>query len=208
MTPQSDGPELPRDSAWRDVESRARVLESEAVFEGAIWDVRRDRFRFGDGELVREYVQHPGSVAVLALDDDDRVVMVLQYRHTTGTRFWELPAGLRDVDGEEPLVTAQRELAEEVELAARHWQTLVDYFPSPGGSSEHITIYRATGLSPASGSFEREGEEAELEVHRVPFADALAACLDGSMRDGLTVTGILAEHTRRTLAGDVNGHGA
>ncbi|HRQ00711.1 MAG TPA: NUDIX hydrolase, partial [Terrimesophilobacter sp.] len=105
------------------------MIDSETAFEGAIWEVRRDRFRFGEGELVREYVDHAGSVAVLALDEDDRVVMLLQYRHSTGTRFWELPAGLRDVDGEDPRATAQRELAEEVELAARDWRELVDYFP-------------------------------------------------------------------------------
>lgn len=186
---------------WRDVDDRAEVVETKVAFDGVIWDVRRDRFRFGDGELVREYVEHPGSVAVLAIDDDDAVVLVLQYRHSTGTRFWELPAGLRDVAGEDPLETAKRELAEEVDLVASDWAPLVDYFSSPGGSSEHITIYRASGLSAAEAAFERDGEEAELEVHRVPFAQALAACLDGRMRDGLTVTGVLAEHARRTAIG-------
>lgn len=201
LTPQSDNPGPARER-WRDVADRAEVLESDIVFEGAIWGIRRDRFRFGDGELTREFMDHPGAVVVLALDDEDRVVVVLQYRHPTGHRHWELPAGLRDVGGEDPLETAKRELAEEADLTASHWELLTEFYTSPGGSSEHIIVYRATGLSEATHEFEREGEEAELEVRRVPFAEAVRACLDASMQDGPTVTAILAEHARRT----VNGH--
>lgn len=203
MTPQSEVSDA-RHGPWRDVADRAEVLESELVFEGAIWDIRRDRFRFGGGELTREYMDHPGAVVVLALDGEDRVVMVLQYRHSTGQRYWELPAGLRDVSGEDPLETAKRELAEEADLEAGEWEWLCEFDTSPGGSSEHIIAYRATGLSAVTHDFEREGEEAELEVHRVPFAEAVRACLDGGMQDGPTVAAILAEHARRTL----NDHGA
>jgi len=201
LTRQSEDDHTRR-AEWCDVEGRSETVESETVFDGAIWSIRRDRFRFGDGELVREYVQHPGAVVVLALDDIDRVVMVLQYRHPTGHRHWELPAGLRDVAGEPALQTAKRELAEEAQLEAQEWQLLADFFTTPGGSSEHIIVYRATGLSPASLEFEREGEEAELEVRRVPFAEAVRACLDSGLRDGPTVTAVLAEHARRTVNGN------
>ncbi|MBX3093590.1 MAG: NUDIX hydrolase [Cryobacterium sp.] len=193
----------PRGERLRDRSERAQVLESEVVFDGAVWHVRRDRFRFGNDELVRDYVEHPGAVAVLAVDDDDRVVLITQYRHASGIWFWELPAGLRDVADEPLLDTAKRELAEEADLRASSWDSLIDYFPSTGGSSEHVAIFRASDIESTGETFDRQGEEAELEVHRVPFADVLEACRDGRMRDGLTVTAVLAEHARRTA----NGHG-
>lgn len=192
-------PELPD---LRDIEDPAQVLDSQVVFKGAIWDVRRDRFRFGDGELVREYLDHSGSVMILAIDADDRVVLLSQYRHPAKSRMWELPAGLRDVQGEPALETARRELAEEADLQADDWEELISFFTSVGGSTEFITIYRASGLRDATEVFIREGEEAQMEVHRVPFAELLAACLDGSLSDGPTVTAVLAEHARRTGRGD------
>ncbi|MBX3087850.1 MAG: NUDIX hydrolase [Cryobacterium sp.] len=192
-------PELPD---LRDIEDPAQVLDSQVVFKGAIWDVRRDRFRFGDGELVREYLDHSGSVMILAIDADDRVVLLSQYRHPAKSRMWELPAGLRDVQGEPALETARRELAEEADLQADDWEELISFFTSVGGSTEFINIYRASGLRDATEVFIREGEEAQMEVHRVPFAELLAACLDGSLSDGPTVTAVLAEHARRTGRGD------
>src|SRR5690606_20152308 len=107
------------------------VTESETVFEGRVWDIVRERFPFGaEGEeLVREFQQHPGAVGVLAVDADDRVLVIKQYRHPIRHRDWELPAGLLDVDGEDALVTAQRELAEEVDLEAEHWELIADHYP-------------------------------------------------------------------------------
>lgn len=193
---------MPEPLDLRDIEDPAQVLDSQVVFKGAIWDVRRDRFRFGDDELVREYLDHSGSVMILAIDADDRVVLLSQYRHPAKSRMWELPAGLRDVQGEPALETARRELAEEADLRADDWEELISFFTSVGGSTEFITIYRASGLRDATEVFIREGEEAQMEVHRVPFAELLAACLDGSLSDGPTVTAVLAEHARRTTRGD------
>jgi len=110
------------------------VQSSEQVYEGRVWDLRRDVVELGDGTIVREYVEHPGAVAVLALDDDDRVFLICQYRHPIRARDWEIPAGLLDVPGEEPLAAAQRELAEEGDLAASDWAVLTDFFSSPGSS--------------------------------------------------------------------------
>ncbi|HET8778909.1 MAG TPA: NUDIX hydrolase, partial [Agromyces sp.] len=104
------------------------LLASERVFDGRIWDVRRDTFELGGAALAREYVDHPGAVAVLALDDDDRVFLIRQYRHPVRTHDWEIPAGLLDVADEDPLLAAQRELAEEGDLAASEWAVLADFF--------------------------------------------------------------------------------
>ena len=113
------------------------VAERETVFEGRIWDVRRDTLAYGDqgAPIVREYVEHTGAVAVLALDDDERVLLIKQYRHPIRARDWEIPAGLLDVAHESPLEAAQRELAEEADLVAADWAVLADYFTTPGGSS-------------------------------------------------------------------------
>ena len=179
-----------------DEPGRAEVLDSERVFEGRIWDVRRDRLRFRDHELVREYIDHPGAVAILAIDEDERVVVIRQYRHPIGARDWELPAGLLDIEGEEPLLAAHRELAEEVDLAASEWTELMTIATSPGGSSELITIYEARGLSPVP-AFLRSEEEAELEVRWVELDEIVDAAFAGRIRNGILITAALAAYARR-----------
>ncbi len=173
------------------------VVESATVFKGAVWDVVREKFRFGDDELVREFQQHPGAVAVLAEDDAGQVLLIKQYRHPIGYREWELPAGLLDVEGEDPLAAAKRELAEEVDLVAAEWSELCQFFSSPGGSSEGITVYRACGVSPAPREFGRTGEEAAIESRWVPFDDVVAAVLNGAVRNAILVIAILNAHARR-----------
>jgi ADP-ribose pyrophosphatase len=175
----------------------AQVVHSDTVFEGAVWDVVRERFRFGDGELVREFQKHPGAVAVFAEDDEGRVLLIKQYRHPIGYRDWELPAGLRDNDGEEPLAAAQRELAEEADLQAATWSQLCQFFSSPGGSSEVITVFQARGISATPETFERTAEEAELDVWWAPFDEVLAAVLDGRVRNAILANAVLNAHARR-----------
>lgn len=174
-----------------------RVVESALVFEGAVWDVVRERFVLDGHEIVREFQRHPGAVAVLAEDADGRVLLIKQYRHPIGYRDWELPAGLLDIDGEEPLVAAKRELAEETDLQAAEWSPLCQFFSSPGGSSEVITVFRASKLSPASGNFERTGEEAGIEVRWEPFDDVVAAVLDGRVRNSILAIAVLNASARR-----------
>lgn len=175
---------------------RARVLESERVFDGAVWDVVRERFVLDGEELVREYQEHPGAVAVLAEDAEGRILLIRQYRHPIGYRDWELPAGLLDVFGEAPLDAAQRELAEEVDLVAAEWSVLCEFFASPGGSSEAITVYRARGLTPAAIPFDRTAEEAGIQARWVRLADAVRAVLDGSLRNSILALGVLHAHAR------------
>lgn len=181
-----------------DEASSVEVLTSEVAFSGAVWDVRRERFVYGDGQLVREFMEHPGSVAVLAVDDAGRVLSIQQYRHPIQTRNWELPAGLLDVEGEEPLAAAQRELAEEADLVAAEWQPLITMHTSPGGSDEVIYVFRATGLAAAPETFARDSEEADIVARWVALDEAVDAVLSGRVRNGIFQAAVLAEHARRS----------
>lgn len=174
----------------------APVVSGETAFDGAVWNVRRERFEYGDHELVREYVEHPGAVAVLAVDDQDRVLLIRQYRHPVRMRELELPAGLLDVDGENPLAAARRELAEEADLQASEWSLLTDFFTSPGSNSEAIRVFLARGLS-ATPAFERTAEEADLELHWVSLDDAVDAVLDRRIGNGIACVALLAAQTHR-----------
>ena len=143
--------------------------------------------------FARLVVEHPGAVVVLALDDQERACCILQYRHAGGGVFVELPAGLCDAEGEDPEVTAARELQEEVELRAEHWQHLLSTYPSAGISGELHHIFLATGLSHSDrGDFELHAEEAELEQVWVPVEDLLDAVLDGRVREGPLANAVLA----------------
>ncbi len=179
-----------------DLPDPAPLLERETVFEGKVWDVVRDRVRFGDGELVREYVQHTGAVAILAVDDDERVLLINQYRQPIGTRDWEIPAGLLDVEGEEPLAAARRELAEEADLEADHWTDPIVFHTSPGGSDEVLYVYEARGLR-ATPAFDRTDEEAEIVLRWAPLDEVVDAALDGRVRNGILIIAVLAAAARR-----------
>ena len=170
----------------------APVSDSEIVFDGKVWDVRRDTFGYNGSGIVREYLDHPGAVAILALDEQDRVLLIKQYRHPVRTRDWELPAGLLDEAGEHPLVGAQRELAEEADLVATDWNVLGEFATSPGGSNEVIRIYLARGLAVAPEVFERTEEEADIEVRWVPLDDCVDAVLARRVQNPSLVIGALA----------------
>ena len=133
----------------------------------------------------RLVMENPGAVMVLAIDEDDRVVVLRQYRHPVARRVLQLPAGLLDVAGEDPVVAAQRELVEETGLEADRWEHLITTWPSPGISEEAHAIYVARGLREVGrGDFEAEAEEADMSVERVPYDDLLDAVLDGRVHDG------------------------
>lgn len=172
------------------------LVSRDDVYSGAVISLHRDKVRMSDGSVAtREVVDHPGAVGVVALDDDGQVVLVNQYRHPVGRRLDELPAGLLDVDGEPPLQTAKRELAEEAALEADDWRVLVDLNPSPGMSDEAIRIYLARGLRDADGEFTAEHEEVDLTVRRIPLREAVGRCLNGEMSNAAAVAGILAAAT-------------
>ena len=181
----------------RDEPFEPEVLQSDLAYEGAVWNVRDDRVSYGDGEIRRQYVEHTGAVAIVALDDAGRVLLIQQYRHPIRHRDWELPAGLLDVAGEEPLEAARRELAEEADLVAEHWEPLVSSWTTPGGNDEIIHLFLATGISAAAAAHAREDEEADIRVEWVPLDDVVDAVLDGRMRNGILGIGVLATSSRQ-----------
>lgn len=174
-----------------------RVVSGEVLVHGHVWDVRRERFEFGGAELERDFVDHPGVVAILALDDEDRVLLLQQYRHPVAVRDWEIPAGLMDVPGEAPLAGARRELAEEADLAADEWRLLLELYMSPGGSSEAVRIFLARGLHTVEHDYVRDDEEAEMVPHWAPLDEVVDAVLAGRVQNSLTVAAVLAATAAR-----------
>lgn len=161
-----------------------------------------DIARPGGSEVFRRFVlEHPGAVVVLALDDRDRVLVLEQYRHPVRQRMVELPAGLRDTGDEEPLDVAKRELLEEAQLAAGHWEHLLTTYPSPGISAERIDIFVARDLTAADrGEFVLEHEEADMTVGWVPLDELASGVLESRVADGplgLAVLAYLAREWRR-----------
>ncbi|WP_228001931.1 NUDIX domain-containing protein [Nocardia australiensis] len=168
------------------------TVSSRTIYSGAILALRLDRVAMPGGRVVeREVIEHHGAVAVAAIDDDDNVVLIRQYRHPIGTRLLELPAGLLDLLGEDPLDAAERELAEETGLAAREWSVLVDVALSPGFTDEALRVYCARGLYETHQP-EPENEEADLQLVRMPVADAVRAALSGEIVNATAVAGVLA----------------
>lgn len=169
--------------------------------QGRIANFEQDDVTAPDGtEMQREYLRHPGAVAVLALDEDERVVLVRQYRHAVRHRLLEPPAGILDVEGEDYLAAAQRELAEEVGLGADRWDVLVDIFSTPGIISESIRIFLARDLRPVlpPDGFARADEEAEMDTVRAGLDDLVDAVLDGRLHNPNVVAGVLAAALARS----------
>ncbi|GAA2398003.1 NUDIX domain-containing protein [Nonomuraea africana] len=171
------------------------VVDSKEHFKGYVIGVRTDTVRMPRDEVAdRDYVVHPGSVAVLALDEHDRVLLIRQYRHPPRHLLWELPAGIRDVQGEPLVATAARELAEEAGYRAETWHTLVDLYTSPGMSDERVRVFLARDLSKTESDFVHRHEEIDMPLEWVPLADAVEKALMGMIHNSPAVAGILAAY--------------
>jgi 8-oxo-dGTP pyrophosphatase MutT (NUDIX family) len=185
-----------------DVPEQWPVVSSAELLRGRLISVRADKVRMPDNQIAeREVVLHPGAVGVLALDDSDRILLIRQYRHPVGRLLWEIPAGLRDVAGEDPFRTAQRELLEEAGYRARDWRVLVDYFSSPGFSTERLRVYLARELElvpAAERDFVPHDEEAFLVTSWLPLEAAVAKVFAGELHNGVTALGILAGYAARS----------
>jgi 8-oxo-dGDP phosphatase len=179
------------------------VAASATPFTGNKTSVRTDDVVMPDGTAARrDYQVHPGSVAVLALDDDDRVVVIEQYRHPVRHKLWEIPAGLLDIPGENPLHAAQRELYEEAHVKAEDWRVLTDVYTTPGGCDEAIRIFLARNLSEADGErFVVEDEEADMEHARVPVDELVRGVLAGELHNNCLVVGVLSLVAARASGG-------
>ncbi len=176
------------------------VLRREVLMRGRIIDVVRDEVDLGDAGMVsREYVEHPGAVAIVALDEQERVLLLRQYRHPVRSFLWEVPAGLLDVEGEPAVVAAARELGEEADLTAESWSVLTDYSTTPGSSDEAVRVFLARGLGAVADADRhvRTGEEAGMELRWVPLDEAVARVLDGSLHNPSAVVGVLAAAASR-----------
>jgi ADP-ribose pyrophosphatase len=183
----------------RDVEERWPVAGDSWHARGAFVTLRTDHVQMPDGGVAdRDVVEHPGAVAVVALDDAGRVLLIRQYRHPVGHLLWEIPAGIRDVAGEPPRATAARELLEEAGYRARDWHVLADFFSSPGITTERLQVFLARGLTWVPEA-ERSGhvpqnEEAHLLVRWVPLHEVVGRFLAGDLHNGVTAVGILSAY--------------
>ena len=184
-----------------------QVTATVTPFTGNKTSVRTDDVVMPDGSVVRrDYQVHPGSVAVLALDDDGRVIVLRQYRHPVRMKLWEIPAGLLDVPGENPLHAAQRELYEEAHVKAEDWRVLADVYTTPGGSDEAVRIFLARGVSEVEGErFEVSEEEADMEHARVPLGELVRGVLAGELHNNCLVVGVLALQAALSVEGGLDG---
>ena len=183
----------------RDVSEQWEVVGDPSYLRGVLVTLRTDQVQMPDGELAkRDVIEHPGAVAIVALDRDDRVLLIRHYRHPAEHLLWEIPAGLRDVAGEDPRATAERELLEEAGYRARDWQELADFFTSPGILTERVQVFLARGLTfvPESerGGHAPQHEEAHLLVRWVPLHQAVRLFLSGDLHNGVTAVGILSAY--------------
>jgi 8-oxo-dGDP phosphatase len=177
------------------------VVSSTPIFSGRVLSLRTDELRMSDGSIAtREIVEHPGAVGILALDDEERVVLVNQYRHPVRRYLDELPAGLLDVASESPIAAARRELFEEAAIVAQQWDVLVDLYTSPGMSDEAIRIFLARGLTaiPDHERFVPEHEEITLTVKRISLDEAVQRACAGELTNASAVAGVLAAHLARS----------
>lgn len=187
---------------------KARVVSSEVVYHGRVWDVVQEEADLGDaGQVTRDFVRHPGAVAVLAMRGEpgaEEILVIQQYRHPIGATEWEIPAGLLDVDGEAPHVAALRELYEEADLRADTLNVLIDYASSPGGLSEQLRVYLARDLHDVADEdrFEREEEELDMPTAWVPLDDVIAAALAGQIHNPTLLMGSFAAQAARAAGWD------
>jgi ADP-ribose pyrophosphatase len=168
------------------------VSSSEVALRGMIWNVQREVFEFANQTLTREFVEHPGAVAIVAMNDLGQVLLIRQYRHPVGELLWEIPAGLLDVDGESHESAARRELLEETGYLAGELEPLIEFFTTPGGSTEKISIFLARDLVLSTERPTLEGEELDMLVEWVALDEALSAVLASEIKSPSAAVGIMA----------------
>ena len=172
----------------KNMELMEKKLSEKEVYKGRIVRLHVDEVELPNGKTgLREIIDHPGGVGILAMDDDGRVMMVQQYRYAFGKTLWEIPAGKRE-PGEEPLETAKRELLEEVGATAERWMPLGEIIPSPGCYGEKLYLFLARGLTFGEGHLD---EDEFLTVSRLPMVELIQGCVSGEIQDAKTVIAAL-----------------
>jgi 8-oxo-dGTP pyrophosphatase MutT (NUDIX family) len=163
------------------------MIDVKNVFAGRVIQVNVERVRLPNGTTAElEIIRHPGGAAVVALDTENRICLLRQFRHAAAGWVWELPAGKID-NREPPLDAARRELEEEAGMAAGAWQALGDYLSSPGVFTEVVHLFLATELTPLPP---RPEEHEVFEVHWRPFTEVLQMARSGELRDGKSLVGV------------------
>ena len=193
--------DLVSDEPLVDMPGSREVLARTNRVRAAKWDIVTDQVRLDSETVVaRDLVMHPGAVGIVALDDNDLVTLIRQYRHPVAAELWEIPAGLLDEPGEPPLRTAQRELVEEVGLTASTWHTVIDIYSSPGMSSETVRVFLARGLIAVDPALRPAplDEERDLVVRQVHLDVAVEQVLAGGVRNSLAVVALLATAAARS----------
>jgi ADP-ribose pyrophosphatase len=201
MTPHPHLPGHLAGSILSDAEASWPVSSSEMKYESPYVSLGIDTIVDPDGaEHARAVVKPNDAIGIVALDEDDRLLLVEQYRHPVRRRLLEIPAGTLDVPGESALDASIRELAEEADLVAGHWEPQIRLVATPGYSTESWQVFTATDLSavPESDRTRREAEEADMLQWWMPFDQAVEAVLAGRFSDALTVAAILAAQVLRT----------
>ena len=183
------------------------ITASEVVYHGAVWNIRRETFDLPEATgLVRDMMAHSGAVAIACVDEQERILLIQQYRHPVRARLWEVPAGLLDVPGEALIDAAKRELAEEADLRAGRWEVLTDSCLTPGGSSESIRLYLARDLELIADEdrHERSEEEAGFRFRWASLDEALEAVGKGEITNSIAQLAILqvARILRAEAAGE------
>lgn len=184
------------DDAAADARLRERLVSSEVLRRSRILEFRVDTIELPDGtRSTRDVAGHPGGVGMVAIDPEDRVLLVRQWRHAVGRALLEIPAGTLDrhPDGsiEDPALAAARELEEETGYRAGRWRYLGSFFTAPGFTEEQMHLYLATELSPAHKDRLGPDEDERLELEPVPLAEAIAMARRGQLRDAKSIVGLL-----------------
>jgi ADP-ribose pyrophosphatase len=191
-------PELSTTEPLEDTPYVPHIVSSGLAYKGKVWDVRTETFEYNGEKITREFVAHTGAVAVFAMDENENVLLIRQYRHPIRSREWELPAGLLDIAGEDPLIGAKRELAEEADIVATDWAVLTDFQTSPGGSNEALRVYLARGVSAAPEAFARTDEEFDIEVRWASLDEIVEAVLARKIQNSiLAISALAADALRR-----------
>ncbi len=172
------------------------ILSSRTVYEGRVFDIRRDQVREGDAEYMREVIVHSGSSVILPVFADGTLALVRQYRHAVGKYLLEAPAGTLD-DDESPELGAIRELEEEVGVIAENIEKIAEFYVSPGFLTEKMFVYLATGLTETSQKLD---DDEFVEIERLTFPQAFEMIRNGQIEDAKTIVGVTLAATKLGLS--------
>lgn len=172
----------------------AIVNRKSVLHQGRVFALTRENITLENGATIDiDIIRHPGAAAIVAVSDDNNVILIKQYRHAIGGYIWEIPAGTLNPN-ESPLTCGKRELIEETGFSAQNWQKLGEITPVPGYSDERIHLFLAKELLPAEQKLDHDEM---LNVHPVPFEEAIEMIHTGKIQDAKSITGLMMAYYRK-----------